>query len=273
MATRAVTGAIAAFPPPWLEAAVFDMDGVVTRTATAHAAAWKRLFDDLLRRRADASGEPFVPFDAGLDYARYVDGMARSDGIRRFLASRGIRLPEGEASDGPDRETVVGLGDRKNRYFRDWISANGVEPYESTIDLIRSLLGRGIPSAIVSASRNAPEVLAAAGVADLFAAQVDGRDAARLGLPGKPDPAIFLEAARRLGVDPSHAAVFEDAAAGVEAGRRGRFGLVVGIDRATGDQAAERRRSLREHGADVIVDDLAELLPDGGAAATGEAAG
>lgn len=249
------------FPPPGIAAAIFDMDGVVTRTATAHAAAWKRLFDDYLRARSRRTGEPFVPFDADADYGRFVDGMARSDGVSRFLASRGIRIPEGEDADPPERESVIGLGRRKNGYFRDWVAAHGVEAYPSTIRLVGVLRERGIGCAVVSASRNLPEVLEAAGVVGLFEVRVDGNDAGRMGLPGKPDPAIFLEAARRLGVDPPTAMVVEDAVAGVEAGRRGRFGLVVGVARATGEAAVDRRRALRDHGADIVVDDLAELLP------------
>ncbi len=249
------------FPPSGIRAAIFDMDGVVTRTATAHAASWKRLFDDYLRGRSARTGEPFRPFDAAADYGRFVDGMARSDGIRRFLASRGIEIPEGDPWDPPERESVVGLGKRKNGYFRDWVAAHGVEPYASTLRLIDRLRRRGIACAVVSASRNLPDVLEAAGAADRFEVRVDGNDAARLDLPGKPDPAIFLEAARRMRVDPADAVIFEDAIAGVAAGHGGGFGLVVGVDRATGAEGASRRRAMRDRGADMVVDDLAELLP------------
>ena len=241
------------FPGPGIDAVIFDMDGVVTQTALVHAAAWKAAFDGVLAGRSRRSGEPFAAFDAQADYRTYVDGMPRGDGIRRFLASRGITLPEGVPGDPPDAETVQGLGSRKNRDFLARVADEGVLPFPTTVALIRGLRERGIPVAIISASENATEILTAAGVIDLFDVKVDGTDAASLGLVGKPDPAIFLEAARRLGVEPARAAVVEDALAGVEAGRSGGFGLVVGVDR-TGLGSA-----MADLGADVVVTDLGEL--------------
>lgn len=241
-----------------IDAVVFDMDGVVTDTASVHAAAWKRLFDGYLGVRAEKTGEPFVPFDPDKEYRRYVDGKPRYDGVRDFLASRGITLPEGDPSDPPGRETVRGLGNRKDAYFLAHIREHPVRAYPSTVALVGRLKEAGFGAAIISASRNLDEVLAAAGVGDLFEVEVDGRDAEALGLPGKPDPAVFREAARRLGVDPARTAIVEDALAGVEAGRRGRFGLVVGVDRAGHADA------LRAAGADVVLRDLAELHVEDG---------
>ena len=239
--------------PEEIRAVIFDMDGVITDTASVHAEAWRRLFDEYLRERADRTAEPFVPFDADEDYRRYVDGKGRIDGVRSFLASRGIELPEGDPNDPPDRQTICGLANRKNEMFLEHIRRHGVQPYPSTVALVRELQTRGIGTAAISASRNMTEVLDAAGIGDLFAVTVDGTDLDELGLPGKPDPAMFVEAARRLGVDPPSAAVVEDALAGVEAGTRGGIGLVVGVDR-TGHADA-----LRAAGADVVVSDLAEL--------------
>jgi trehalose-phosphatase len=235
-----------------IHAVIFDVDGVVTDTASVHAAAWKRLFDDYLRERADRTGEPFVPFDAE-DYRRFVDGKPRFDGVRSFLASRRIELPEGEPTDAADRETVFGLGNRKNALFLEQLRRDGADPYPSTVTFVGELEARGVRTAAVSASRNMGEVLTAAGLTGHFAVRVDGVVAGELGLPGKPDPAIFIEAARRLGEEPSRTAVIEDALAGVEAGARGGFGLVVGVDR-TGHPEA-----LRSAGADIVVPDLAEL--------------
>ena len=232
---------------------VFDMDGVVTQTATVHARAWKRLFDDYLRERSERTGEPVVPFDSDDDYRLYVDGKARYDGVRSFLQSRGISLPPGRPSDPPEAETVCGLGNRKNALFLREVEEHGVLPYETTVELIARLKAAGIATAIISASENTTQVLEAAGVRELFEAQVDGLVARELGLPGKPDPAVFIEAARRIGIAPARAAVVEDALAGVEAGRRGGFALVIGVDR-TGHADA-----LREHGADVVVQDLAQV--------------
>ena len=239
-------------PVERVAAVIFDTDGVVTRTATVHAAAWKALFDEYLRRRANAIGEQFVAFDDE-DYVRYVDGRSRYRGVEEFLASRDIVLPPGEPGDAPERETVCGLGNRKNEHFLTQVRDHGVEPFHSTLELVRRLRRRGIRTAVVSASENCAAVLDAAGATSLFDVRVDGLDAAALGLASKPDPALFVEAARRLDAPPARAAVVEDALAGVEAGRRGGFGLVVGVDR-TGHAGA-----LVDHGADVVVTDLSQL--------------
>jgi len=234
---------------------IFDTDGVITRTATVHAAAWKATFDQYLRDRADAGGDPFVPF-SDQDYTRYVDGRARFDGVEAFLRSRGITLPRGDPDDLPRLDTTCGLGNRKNEHFLAKLQRHGVQPFESTLDLIRDLRRHGIATAAVSASENCAAVLQAAGAAELFDVRVDGVDAKRLGLAGKPDPALFLEAVRRLGVGPADAVVVEDALAGVDAGHRGGFGLVVGVDRTGIGEA------LASGGADVVVRDLAELHVD-----------
>ena len=235
------------------EAAVFDLDGVVTRTARVHAAAWKELFDAYLEQVSAGSGEPFRPFDADEDYRLYVDGKPRYEGVRSFLESRGIRLPYGDPEDPPERETVCGLGNRKNALFHERLEKDGVEVFESSVKLIRTLRERGLKTALVSSSKNARAVLEVGGLTDLFDAIVDGVEAARLGLKGKPDPDIFLRAAEVLGVVPQHALAVEDALAGVEAARAGGFGLVIGVDR-TGEGAA-----LRAHGAHFVARDLGEV--------------
>lgn len=237
---------------PYL-AVIFDMDGVVTDTASVHAAAWKRLFDEFLAARSGAGGSPLAPFDPDVDYRRYVDGRSREDGVATFLAARGIDLPDGGPADPPGSQTVWALAARKNRLFEEVIASDGVRAFNSTVALLTRLRQGGIRTAVVSASRNAATVLAAAGVDELFDVRVDGEEAARLGLPGKPDPALFLEAARRLGVGPVRAAVVEDSAAGVVAARRGAFGLVVGVDRGG------HRADLVAAGADVVVGDLGQL--------------
>lgn len=233
-----------------IDAVVFDMDGVVTRTASVHAAAWKQLFDDYLRERAAETGGDWTPFDPDADYRVYVDGKPRYDGVRSFLASRGIELPEGSPDDDPDQETVAGLGNRKNAYFVKELERSGVRPYESTVYLIRCLQELGVGTAIISASKNLERVLTAAGLVDLFAEKVDGLVAAELGLPGKPQPDVFFEGARRLGATPERSVVVEDAISGVEAGRRGDFALVIGVDRTGHPQ------ELAAAGADIVVDDL-----------------
>ena len=251
-----------AIPLDRLDAVVFDTDGVLTDTASVHAAAWKRLFDEYLAQRATRLGEPFRPFEEA-DYLRHVDGRTRYDGVAGFLASRNISLPWGDPSDPPDRETVCGLGNAKDRLLVAHLRDHGAHDFPTSVAVVRRLRAAGVATAAVSASRNMVAVLEAAGLRDLFDAEVDGVEADRLGLAGKPDPALFLEAARRLGVAPARAAVVEDALAGVEAGRRGGFGLVVGVDR--GGQAA----ALAERGADVVVDDLGALDVDGGAVRQG----
>ncbi|MFP3898607.1 MAG: trehalose-phosphatase [Dehalococcoidia bacterium] len=245
---------------------MFDMDGVLTNTATVHAAAWKEMFDEYLRKRAERAGEHFQPFDTEQDYLRYVDGKPRYDGVRGFLESRGISLPYGDAGDKADRETICGLGNRKNRYFLRLLKKQGVEPYQSSVALVRELGADGVRTAVISASRNAEQVLEAAGIARLFDAKVDGVDSDELQLQGKPDPSIFLEAARRLGVEPEGTVVVEDSLAGVEAGRRGQFKLVIGVDRVG------QRQELRKRGADIVVGDLSELRITGTGLRRGEGA-
>ncbi len=231
---------------------VFDTDGVMTDTASVHFAAWKEMFDQFLATRSSTSGAPFRPFEHR-DYLHYVDGKPRYDGVRSFLQSRGIELPDGDPSDRPQRETACGLGNRKDQLCLEMLRERGARRFESSVRLVRELRGRGVRVAVVSASRNMQEVLDSTGIQNLFDASVDGVDSERLGLAGKPDPALFLEAAARLGVTPAEAAVVEDATAGVEAGRRGGFALVLGVSRS-GDA-----EDLLEHGADVVVADLAEV--------------
>ncbi|MEA2385325.1 MAG: hypothetical protein QOH72_5296 [Solirubrobacteraceae bacterium] len=237
-----------------IEGCLFDLDGVLTKTAKVHAAAWKEMFDGYLRTRAEGSGEAFVPFDAGADYDEYVDGKPRYDGVRSFLQSRGIELPDGSPDDPPSAETVDGLGNRKNELVLKIIERDGVEAYEGSVRYVKAARDAGLRRAVVSSSTNCRDVLEAAGIIDLFEAIVDGVVAGREGLKGKPAPDTFLAGARALGLGPEQAAVFEDAVAGVEAGRAGGFGFVVGVDRVGHADA------LRAHGADIVVKDLAELL-------------
>jgi alpha,alpha-trehalase len=241
-----------------LDAAIFDLDGVVTQTAQVHAQCWKRLFDEVLRQRSDEAGEPFRPFDEEADYLGFVDGKPRFDGVRDFLRSRGIKLPEGEPTDEPEKATVFGLGKRKNLYFREHLEREGVAVFDSTIALLHQLRRMKVKLALASSSRNAEPVLAAAKLTDLFDVRVDGNDLGRLGLKGKPAPDLFLLAAKQLDVSPSRAVVFEDAISGVAAGRAGDFAHVVGVDRAGTPEA------LRKSGADIVVPDLAFLEIQGG---------
>jgi beta-phosphoglucomutase family hydrolase len=240
--------------PASVTACLFDLDGVLTQTAKVHAAAWKQMFDGYLRERARRSGEAFVAFDPIADYDEYVDGKPRYDGVRSFLAARGIELPEGRAGDPPGAETIHGLGDLKNKIVLELIRAHGVAPYEGSVRYVRAAKAAGLRRAVVSSSTNCRDVLLAAGIQDLFEEIVDGVVAEREHLQGKPAPDTFLAGARALAVEPGSAAVFEDALAGVEAGRAGRFAFVVGVDRV--GQAEQ----LRAHGADVAVSDLADLL-------------
>jgi alpha,alpha-trehalase len=231
---------------------VFDMDGVITDTATVHARAWKRTFDLFLADWSVEHSTAQAPFDES-DYLKYVDGKHRDDGVESFLASRGIELPRGSATDPPDRQSVWGVANRKNLDFQHTLAEDGVHAFESSVDLVRCLQEEGIGTAVISASRNCQQVLDAAGIGGLFTVRVDGIEAERLALPGKPSPAVFVEAARRLGTTPKRAAVVEDAMAGVAAGRAGGFALVIGVDRTGhGEQ-------LRSAGADVVVHDLAEV--------------
>jgi beta-phosphoglucomutase family hydrolase len=240
--------------PDGVKACLFDMDGVVTQTAVVHAAAWKEMFDDFLRARAESTGTEFVPFDAHAEYDAYVDGKPRLDGTRSFLESRGIELPEGTPDDPPGTPTIYGLSNRKNALVLAKLAAGGVQVYEGTVTYIRSVREKGIATAIVSSSANTNQILDSAGLAGLFDVRVDGLIAMERGLRGKPAPDTFLAAATELHMAPSQAAVFEDALAGVEAGRAGHFALVVGVDRVGQADA------LSKHGADIVVKDLAELL-------------
>jgi HAD superfamily hydrolase (TIGR01509 family) len=233
---------------------LFDLDGVLTETAKVHAAAWAEMFNGYLRERARRLGEPFVAFDAVGDYDRYVDGKPRADGTRSFLESRHIELPEGRADDPPGRETVLSLGTRKNDIVLRKICHDGVQAYAGSVRYVHAVRDAGLRRAVVSSSTNCHDVLVAAGIDDLFEARIDGVVAERDHLRGKPAPDTFLAGARALDLPPEAAAVFEDALAGVAAGRAGNFGLVVGVDRAGQADA------LRAHGADIVVSDLAELL-------------
>jgi beta-phosphoglucomutase family hydrolase len=235
-------------------ACLFDLDGVVTKTALVHAAAWKQMFDAFLRDYAAETGTEFVPFDPVHDYDRYVDGRPRLDGTRTFLQSRGIKLPEGSPDDPPTAHTIYGLSNRKNALVLEMIDKMGVEVYEGSVRYIKRVREAGLRTAVVSSSANTVQVLNVAGIAGLFDTRIDGVIAKQRGLAGKPAPDTFLAAAQALDVPPARAAVFEDALAGVEAGRAGHFGRVIGVDR-TG-QAKE----LAEHGADIVVQDLEELL-------------
>lgn len=240
-----------------VRAVVLDTDGVLVDSARLHAAAWKDAFDACLRAHPPDDPAQRRPFDAGEDYRRYVDGKSRLDGALAFLDSRGLRLPEGGAGEEPGVGSVRAVAAEKERRFVARLRASGARTWPGTVRLLRGLHAAAIPCAAVSASRHARELLAKADLTELFRTVVDGQDAARLGLRGKPDPALFLEAARRLEVAAAEVAVVEDALAGVEAGRRGGFGLVVGVDRTATPESA---RDLREHGADVVVGDLGELL-------------
>jgi beta-phosphoglucomutase family hydrolase len=241
--------------PDAVRACLFDMDGVITKTATLHAAAWKEMFDEFLRRRADQTHTEFVPF-SDADYDRYVDGKPRLDGTRSFLTSRGIDLPEGTPDDPAGADTIWGLSTRKNQLVLAKIAAGGVEVYPGSVSYVSSAKKNGFKTAIVSSSANTQQVLASAGLSDLFDVRVDAQYLDAHSLRGKPAPDSYLAAAKELGVSAGEAAVYEDALAGVEAGRAGNFGLVVGVDRV--GQADQ----LRAHGADIVVKDLDELLDE-----------
>jgi len=240
--------------PDGIRACLFDMDGVVTKTAVVHAAAWKEMFDDFLRQWSAKTGTPFVPFDSVHEYDEYVDGKPRMEGTRSFLESRGISLPEGSEDDPPGAPTIWGLSNKKNELVLEVLKRDGVEVYDGSRRYIDAVRAAGLRTAIVSSSANTTAVLEAGGVKDLFDVQVDALVAKERGLHGKPAPDTYLEAARMLDVPAAQAAVFEDALAGVAAGHAGKFGCVVGVDRVGQAEA------LREHGADVVVQDLGELL-------------
>lgn len=240
--------------PEAVRACLFDLDGVLTQTAKVHAAAWKKMFDEFLREHASERSQRFAPFDEVGDYEEYVDGKPRYEGVESFLRSRGIELPEGSPRDPPDVQTVHGLGNRKNDIVLAMIREDGVQAFEGSVRYVHAVRDAGLATAVVSSSSNCRDVLAVARIEDLFDTVVDGVVADRDHLAGKPKPDTFLAAARMLAVEPAAGAVFEDALAGVAAGRAGHFGCVVGVDRLGQAQA------LREHGADVVVSDLAQLL-------------
>ncbi|MGD8898262.1 MAG: beta-phosphoglucomutase family hydrolase [Acidobacteriota bacterium] len=238
-----------------LEAVIFDMDGVVTRTARLHALAWKQLFDEYLETRR-ARGEAHEPFDEVEEYLAWVDGKPRYEGVRSFLEARGIDIPFGTREDGPDLETACGLGNRKDRYFEKMLHEQGAEVFDSTVERIRELRARGVKTGLVTSSKHGREVIRLARLTDQFDVIVDGNTAQERSLKGKPNPDIFIEAARAVGVGPDAAAVVEDAVSGVEAGARGRFASVIGVNRGS------NREALEQAGADVVIDDLVELSVD-----------
>jgi beta-phosphoglucomutase family hydrolase len=240
--------------PEAVHACLFDLDGVLTDTASVHTKAWKVMFDDYLRQRAERTGEEFVPFDPAADYRQYVDGKKREDGVRSFLASRGIELPEGNPDDPPRAETVYGLGTRKNDAFQKTLHDDGVEVFDGSRRYLEAVTAAGLATAVVSSSANTREVLEITGLDRFIQQRVDGVTLREEHIAGKPAPDSFLRAAQLLNVPPAAAAVFEDALSGVAAGHAGHFGFVVGVDRV--GQADE----LRSHGADVVVTDLADLL-------------
>lgn len=243
--------------PDTIEALLFDLDGVLTPTALVHAAAWKEMFDEFLRQR---SGDGFTPFDRIREYDDYVDGKPRVDGVRSFLAARHIDLPEGSPDDGPDAPTISGLAARKDQIFLAKVEREGVKPYPGSVEYLQAARTAGLKTAVVSSSRNCEQIVASAGLAEYLDVRVDGMTAAKESLRGKPEPDTFLNAAHKLDVEPAHAAVFEDATAGVAAGRAGSFGYVVGVNRVDQHGEDEHADALREHGADTVVRDLAELL-------------
>ncbi|WP_303722859.1 HAD family phosphatase [Malonomonas rubra] len=236
-------------------AVLFDLDGVLTATAKLHAICWKQMFDNYLQQKFLSTGVAFQPFDIDLDYRHYVDGKLRYEGVKSFLQSRGIELPYGSPENDPEEETVCGLGNRKNQLVGEMLAAGHVGVFEGSIKLVHYLREKKIRMAVVSASKNCEAILNAAGIAELFEERIDGKVAETYGLPGKPEPATFLKAAELLAVEPQKSVVIEDAIAGVQAGKKGGFGLVIGVDRH--DDAA----ALRENGADLVVSDLSELLP------------
>jgi len=247
-------GASALGLPAQVRACLFDLDGVLTRTAAAHARAWQETFDEFLRDHAARTGTRFEPFGLESDYRTYVDGKARAEGVRSFLGSRGIGLPKGRPDDPASADTVYGLGNRKNERLLARLAQDGVDAHADSVAYLLAARGRGLRTAVVSASANCREVLAAAGLEELFDARIDGLVSARDGLRGKPAPDTYLAAAQALAVPPAQAAVFEDALAGIAAGRSGGFAFVVGVDRT------RQGRALRAAGADVVVSDLRELL-------------
>lgn len=248
------------------DAWLFDMDGVLTKTAAVHAEAWRQTFDEFLKQETTRTGTSYAPFDPEGDYERYVDGEPRADGVRNFLAARGITLPEGTESDSTDTRSVQGVGNRKNQLVLEVMKTKGVAVYEGVVALVTELRQHGTKVAVVSASENTEAALEAAGIAELFDARVDGIVVKTLHLAGKPAPDSYLEAAKMFNVSPNRAVVIEDALSGVEAGRAGHFGLVVGVDHHDGANQHVYADQLHAHGADVVVTDLDELVSDAPAA-------
>jgi beta-phosphoglucomutase family hydrolase len=244
---------------------LFDMDGVLTKTALVHAAAWKEAFDAFLLEETKKTGKTYAPFDAESDYEKYVDGEPRADGVRNFLKARGITLPEGNDDDPPTAATVSGVGNRKNELVLEVMKKDGVQVYEGVKELISALKSRGVKIAVVSASENTEAALEAGGINELFDTRVDGHTVKDLHLAGKPAPDSFLQGAKQLGVDASAAVVLEDALAGVEAGHAGHFALVIGVDHHDVGESHDYADQLRAHGANVVVSDLSELVNDKGA--------
>jgi beta-phosphoglucomutase family hydrolase len=236
------------------DAVLFDLDGVLTPTAKIHAVCWKRLFDNFLRQYSRAAGCPFQPFDIQQDYKLYVDGKPRYEGIKSFLASRKIDLPYGDKASDPDEMTVLELGSRKDKYFEETLQAEGIAPYGDVVSVVQHLRAQGLKTAVVSSSRNCKMVLAAADISDLFDSIMDGELAEQLHLAGKPEPDTFLEAAKQVGAVAKRSVVVEDSIAGVQAGRKGEFGWVVGVAH-DGDASA-----LAKNGADIVIGNLSELL-------------
>lgn len=232
---------------------IFDLDGVITQTAKVHAKAWKKMFDEFLSRLSDEEDTEYEPLDIETDYPKYIDGIPRYDGVREFLKSRDIELPEGEPSDPPEKRTVCGLGNRKNELFLETLKEEGAEVYEDTVEMIQKWRKAGLKIAVISSSKNCKPVLETAGILHLFDARVDGVISAEENIPGKPEPDIFFEAADRLKLDPAECVVFEDAIAGVSAAQKGDFGLTVGVARQGNDQ------DLLDNGADITVSKITEL--------------
>ncbi len=238
------------------DAVIFDLDGVITKTALVHASAWKVMFDEYLHLREKRDGEPFKAFTHEEDYLSYVDGKPRYKGVQSFLESRGIHIPLGEAEDAPEAETVCGLGNQKNRAFRKVLEQDGVEEYASTVTLIKDLKAKGVRMGVASSSKNCQYVLQSAGIEDLFETRVDGVVSVELGLKGKPEGDIFVKAAENVGSSPERSVVVEDAVSGVQAGVSGGFGLVIGVARENNEE------ELKKNGADVVITDFEGILTE-----------
>ena len=245
------------------DAWLFDMDGVLTDTASVHAAAWKQTFDEFLKAESSRTGTTYAPFDAESDYERYVDGEPREDGVRNFLEARSVKLPEGADDDAPDKRTVKGVGNRKNELFLTAMKRDGVKVFDGAVALVCDLRASGTKVAVVSASENTKTALETAGIADLFDAIIDGHVVKDLNLAGKPAPDSYLQGAKALGAEPGNTVVLEDALAGVEAGRAGHFGMVIGVDHHDKTGARDYANELQDHGADVVVTNLTELVIEG----------